>query len=90
MPRMITRSQAVALYDNSVKALQSALGLRSHASIYMWPPDEPIPEVHYLRLRYQLKPEAFDADGRYVGPGSNGGEMLPDASMSISGGAHDP
>jgi hypothetical protein len=73
MARMITRAQAVALYDNSVRALQSALGLRSHASIYMWHPDEPIPEVHYLRLRYQLKPEAFDKDGRYIGPAPRGG-----------------
>src|SRR5690606_6913604 len=66
---MITKSQAIELYG-SVKALQAALGLKTHSAIYMWPDGEPIPENHALRLRYQLKPEAFDEKGNYIAPTS--------------------
>lgn len=62
---MITKQQAIELFG-SVKALQLALGLGTHSAIYMWPDGEAIPEVHYLRIRYQLKPEAFDADGGLI------------------------
>lgn len=64
---MITKEQAIALYG-SVKELQTALGLKTHSAIYMWPNWKPIPEAHALRIRYQLKPEAFDAVGNYIGP----------------------
>lgn len=67
MPDMITRAQAIALYG-SVKELQAALGLKTHSAISMWGADRPIPREHYLRLRYELKPEAFTAAGKYVGP----------------------
>ena len=59
----ITKEQAIALFG-SRKALQATLGLKSHAAIVMWPDGEPIPDAHALRIRYQLKPEAFDAKGR--------------------------
>ena len=65
---MITREQAIALYGGSPKALQAALGLRTHSSISMWERGKAIPLVHFLRLRYELHPEAFDADGNYIGP----------------------
>lgn len=67
MYHMITRAQAIALYG-SVKELQAALGLKTHSAISMWGADRPIPREHYLRLRYELKPEAFTATGKYVGP----------------------
>lgn len=61
----ITKEQAIALFD-SRKALQQALGLKTHSAISMWPDGEPIPSEHALRIRYELKPEAFDADGNIV------------------------
>jgi hypothetical protein len=63
---MLTRSQAVRLFG-SVKALQAALGLKTHSAVYMWPEHGAIPEVHELTIRYRLKPEAFDADGNLIG-----------------------
>ncbi len=59
---MISRQQAIDLYG-SASALADALGYTSRHAVYMWPKDGPIPNEPYLRLRYQLKPEAFDADG---------------------------
>lgn len=59
---MLTKEQAIELFG-SVKELQTALGLKTHSAIYMWQDGEPIPEAHYLRIRYQLKPRAFNADG---------------------------
>lgn len=58
----LTKEQAIELFG-SVKALQAALGLKTHSAIYMWEDGEPIPDGHYLRIRYQLKPKAFDAAG---------------------------
>jgi hypothetical protein len=63
---MLTKNQAIALFG-SVKELQTALGLKTHSSISMWG-DNPIPEVHELRIRYELKPEAFDAAGNLLAP----------------------
>lgn len=60
---MITKRQAIDLYG-SVKNLQDALGLKSHATVSMWGDDDsPIPAIHELRLRYELKPECFDESG---------------------------
>jgi len=67
MRTMITRNQAVHLFG-SVKALQGALGLKTHSTIYMWGPDKPIPDVHALRIRYELRPDAFDASGNLRQP----------------------
>lgn len=64
--RMITKKQARELFG-SVKELQAALGLKSHATISMWGSDDsPIPAIHDLRIRYVLKPESFDAKGRLI------------------------
>lgn len=62
---MLTRNEAVALYG-SVAALAAALGYTSRHAVYMWPKTGPIPEGAYLKLRYQLKPEAFDASGKLI------------------------
>lgn len=59
---MLLKEQAIGLFG-SVKELRDALGLRTRSAIYMWKPGEPIPEAHELRIRYELKPQAFDASG---------------------------
>lgn len=64
---MITRQQAIALYG-SAQALADALNYTSRHAVYMWPKDGAIPSEPYLRLRYQLRPDAFDADGMYIAP----------------------
>lgn len=65
---MITRQQALALYDGSAVRLADALGYTSRHAVYMWPKDGAIPEGAYLKLRYQLKPECFDEAGALVAP----------------------
>lgn len=61
---MLTKRQAIGLYG-SVKDLAAALN-RTRAAIYMWRDDRPIPKNAELRLRYELKPESFDANGALV------------------------
>lgn len=63
---IMTRQQAIDLYNGSVSDLAAALGYTSRHAVYMWPRDRPIPESAYLKLRYQLKPEAFDAAGELI------------------------
>lgn len=64
MRPMLTRTQAVSLFGGSVQDLAKALGYTSRHAVYMWDKEAPIPESAYLKIRYQLKPEAFDAKGR--------------------------
>lgn len=52
----ITKAEAIALYPTQT-ALAEALGIGKSA-VSEWP-DGPILEVHDLKLRYELKPEAF-------------------------------
>lgn len=59
---MLTKEQAIELFG-SVKELQAALGLKTHSAIYMWQDGQPIPDNHALRIRYELRPDAFDANG---------------------------
>jgi hypothetical protein len=56
----VTKDEAITLFG-SVEKLRIALGLKTRSAIYMWPADKPIPEVHELRIRHELKPEAFAA-----------------------------
>lgn len=58
----ITRQQAIGLYG-SAQALATALGYTSRHAVYMWPKAGPIPREPYLRLRYELRPDAFKTDG---------------------------
>lgn len=51
-----TKAQAISLYQTQTE-LAEALGLGKSA-VSMWP-DGPILEVHDLKLRYELRPEAF-------------------------------
>lgn len=60
---MITRAQAIHLFGSAVN-LANALGYASRHAVYMWPKDGAIPEAAFLKIRYQLKPEAFDSKGR--------------------------
>ncbi|GLQ96441.1 hypothetical protein GCM10007863_08590 [Dyella mobilis] len=53
----IYKHEAVAAYG-SQQALADALGI-SRTAVTMWPGEEPIPEVHELKLRYELKPQIF-------------------------------
>lgn len=58
----ITRQEAISLYGSAIK-LAAALKYKSRHAIYMWPKKGPIPDAPYMKLRYQLKPEAFTASG---------------------------
>ncbi len=62
---MITKSQAIELFG-TVEKLRAALGLKNRQAIYQWSEDR-IPEAHFLRIRYELRPDAFDANGVYKG-----------------------
>jgi hypothetical protein len=59
---MLTRTQAIKLFGSAIN-LAGALGYTSRHAVYMWPKDASIPEAAFLKIRYQLKPEAFDANG---------------------------
>ena len=62
---MITRQQAIDLYGSAVE-LAAALGYASRHAVYMWPKTGAIPNEPYMRLRYELKPECFDASGKIL------------------------
>ena len=61
---MITKAQAIHLFG-SVEKLRAALGLKNRQAIYQWAADR-IPENHFLRIRYELRPEAFDDQGNLL------------------------
>jgi hypothetical protein len=60
---MLTKAQAIHLFG-SVEKLRAALGLKTRQAIYMW--GENVPLHHALRIRYELKPEAFDEQGNLI------------------------
>lgn len=60
---MLTRTQAINLFGSAV-SLAQALGYKSRHAVYMWPKDDAIPEAAFLKIRYQLKPDAFDKRGQ--------------------------
>ena len=62
---MISRQQAIDLFGSAI-ALAEALGYTSRHAVYMWSKDKAIPTEPYLKIRYQLKPEAFDAAGNLI------------------------
>ena len=53
----LTKERAVALFGSPL-ILADALGI-SRANVYMWEDGKPIPQKHALRIKYELKPEAF-------------------------------
>lgn len=53
----VTKELALKLFGTPLELAQ-ALGIE-RANVYMWKDGEPIPEKHALRIRYELKPEAF-------------------------------
>ena len=57
MSTTITKSQALALYENNGAALARALGVSRQAVHKL--DDGPIPERWALKLRYELRPDAF-------------------------------
>ena len=58
---MITKAAALGLYNGNQSRLAAALKITSSA-VSQWAEDKPIPEVHELKLRYVLHPEAFASD----------------------------
>lgn len=58
---MITKAQAIELFG-TVEKLRAALGLKNRQAIYQWKEDR-IPMNHFLRIRYELRPDAFDVQG---------------------------
>lgn len=63
---MLTRTQAIALFGSAVE-LAAALGYKSRHAVYMWPKDGAIPEGAFMKIRFQLKPESFGANGELLG-----------------------
>ena len=54
----LTKAQALELYDGNAARMARALGI-TRSAVYQWA-DGPIGAVHALRIRYVLKPEAFE------------------------------
>lgn len=57
----MTKTEALTLFDGPTE-LAKALDIKPQA-VSQWEADRPIPRVHYMRLRYELMPEAFKKDG---------------------------
>lgn len=55
---LITKEEAIAAYDGNASDLARDLKITPQA-VYQWVDDEPIPEVHQLKLKYELKPAYF-------------------------------
>lgn len=53
----LQKEVAIALYGNQSK-LARALGV-TRAAVSKWEDNKPIPQAQALRIRYELKPEAF-------------------------------
>jgi DNA-binding transcriptional regulator YdaS (Cro superfamily) len=63
MSRRLSKQQAIALFATA-KGLATALGI-SKSAVSQWS-EGPIPEIHDLKIRYELRPEHFrcpDAPG---------------------------
>lgn len=57
----MTKTEILTLFDGPTELAQ-LLGITTQA-VSQWKDDEPIPRVQYLRLRYELLPDAFKKDG---------------------------
>lgn len=58
----IRKETALALFGG-VNQLAEALGITTEA-VYQWPKERPIPEAQALRIRYQIRPEAWRKSGQ--------------------------
>ncbi len=61
MSSTLSKQFAIRLFGSQAK-LAKALDI-SRAAVAQWPDDEPIPEKQAMRIRYELKPEAFKRNG---------------------------
>ncbi len=57
----LTKEVAVGLFGGNQSNLARALGI-GRAAVNKWP-DGPIPEVHDLKLRYEILPQMFPSAG---------------------------
>ena len=58
----MTKSELLNLLGVKPAELARILKI-SRSAISQWPDDEPVPERQELRLRYELRPEAFEGPG---------------------------
>jgi DNA-binding XRE family transcriptional regulator len=58
----MTKSEILRLFDDDQYQLAKLLGITRQA-VEQWPMDRDIPEKQYLKLRYELIPQAFRRDG---------------------------
>ena len=56
MSRRLCKHEAIALFSTA-KGLATALGI-SKSAVSQWS-EGPIPEIHDLKIRYELRPELF-------------------------------
>lgn len=64
MSPRLSKHEAIALFSTA-KGLATALGI-SKSAVSQWS-EGPIPEIHDLKIRYELRPEHFRK--RPAGPG---------------------
>ncbi len=53
---MMTKQQALKLFDGSSPKLAKALGI-SRQAIHKWGDDEPIPELREMKIRHEIIPK---------------------------------
>lgn len=56
---IIMKNEALAMFSSQAE-MARALGI-TRSAVSQWPDDRPIPEAQALKLRYQLRPEQFEA-----------------------------
>ena len=57
IPKEITKQVAVGIFNGNQSALARELNI-TRAAVSKWP-DGPIPEVHSLKLKYEILPKMF-------------------------------
>lgn len=60
----MTKTEAKKLLGFKSDAQLARLFEISRAAVNQWPANEAIPELQYMRLRYELKPELFSESKR--------------------------
>lgn len=59
------KSDALSLFRNA-SDMASNLGV-TRSAVSQWPNNGHIPEAAYLKIRYVLHPQAFSANGEFIG-----------------------